>query len=153
MRRRVLLALGLAASPAVAQTRRASAEVWRDPHCGCCGGWVEHLRVEGFAVTDRIVPSVGPIRTMLRTPLDLLSCHAGRVDGWLAVEGHVPALAIRRALLERPVDVIGLAVPEMPVGTPGMEVPGRAPDVYDVIAWRNDGSHHPFMRFIGSRPI
>lgn len=150
--RRTLLfaACALAASPALAQ-RRERAEVWRDPYCGCCEGWVQHLRAEGFAVTDRIVPSVAPFRRMLGTPSDLLSCHAGRVAG-IAVEGHVPALAIRRVLAQRPEGVVGLAVPAMPVGSPGMEVPGQPPDLYDVIAWRADGTHAPFMRFRGGEP-
>jgi hypothetical protein len=148
--RRSLL-LAAAATPASAQ--RLTAEVWRDPQCGCCAGWVEHLRAEGFVVTDRVVPSVAPFRRMLGTPADLLSCHAARVGGWLAVEGHVPAPAIRRALAERSAGIVGLAVPEMPIGTPGMEVPGREPDTYDVIGWRADGAHAPFMRFVGARPI
>lgn len=145
------LFLVAAATPASAQ--RLTAEVWRDPQCGCCAGWVEHLRAEGFVVTDRVVPSVAPFRRMLGTPPDLLSCHAARVAGWLAVEGHVPAPAIRRALAERPAGIVGLAVPEMPIGTPGMEVPGGEPDTYDVIGWRAGGAHAPFMRFVGARPI
>lgn len=145
-------ALLLLASPAPAQ-RRERVEVWRDAHCGCCEDWVEYLRAEGFAVTDHVVPSVGAIRQRLGTPSDLLSCHAARVAGWLVVEGHVPALAIRRVLAERPAGVVGLAVPAMPIGSPGMEVPGQPDEVYDVIAWRADRSHAPFMRFHGRRPI
>ncbi|MBX9750741.1 MAG: DUF411 domain-containing protein [Roseococcus sp.] len=144
-------ATALLAAPAVAQ-RQEHVEVWRDPHCGCCAAWVEHLRTEGFGVTDRVVPSVAPFRRMLGTPADLLSCHAGRVAG-LVLEGHVPALAIRRALSDRPAGVIGLAVPAMPVGSPGMEVPGREPDTYDVVAWTADGRHRPFMRFVGARAV
>lgn len=152
---RRILGVGVAAlvasgRPAAAQ--RLQIEVWRDPSCGCCSGWVEHLRGEGFAVEDRVVPSVAPFRRMLGTPADLLSCHAGRVAG-LALEGHVPALAIRRALSERPAGVVGLAVPAMPVGSPGMEVPGREPDTYDVIAWTADGRHRPFMRFVGAHAV
>jgi hypothetical protein len=149
------LPLLVLASPALAQAA-PRAEAWRDPNCGCCGGWVEHLRAEGFAVTDRVVPSVGPYRRMLGTPGDLLSCHAARITAGgaaLAVEGHVPAHAIRRALAERPAEVVGIAVPAMPVGTPGMEVPGREPDTYDVVAWRADGSHFPWMRMRGARPV
>lgn len=149
-RRTLLLApLVIAAPPALAQ-RREAAEVWRDPHCGCCAGWVAHLRGEGFAVTDRVVASVAPFRRMLGTPSDLLSCHAARIAGWLAIEGHVPALAIRRALAERPHGVVGLAVPAMPIGTPGMEVPGQEPEIYDVIAWRADGSHFAWLRMRGA---
>lgn len=152
MRRRGLLVATFAtsAAPALAQ-RGARVEVWRDPNCGCCSGWVAHLRREGFAVDDRVVPSVAPFRRMLGTPADLLSCHAARVAG-LAIEGHVPALAIRRLLAERPAGVVGLAVPAMPIGSPGMEVPGQPPDTYDVIGWRADGTHEPFMRFVGAEP-
>lgn len=150
--RRTLLASGaFAALPVAAVAQRATrVSVWRDPYCGCCTGWVAHLRAEGFAVNDQVVPAVGPIRARLGTPADLLSCHAGEVEGF-ALEGHVPASAIRRLLAERPAGVRGLAVPEMPVGSPGMEVPGRAPDTYDVIAF-GDGPHRPFMRFTGGRP-
>jgi hypothetical protein len=131
-------------SPALTQSQEG-AEVWRDPNCGCCAGWVAHLREEGFAVTDRIVPSVTPFRRMLGTPSDLLSCHAARIAGWLKIEGHVPALA---ATLP---GVVGLAVPAMPIGTPGMEVPGHELEVYDVVAWRADGSHFAWLRMRGAK--
>lgn len=137
--------------PGGAMAHSLRVEVWRDPHCGCCGAWVKHLRDEGFTVDDRIVPSVASIRRMLGTPGDLLSCHAARVAGF-ALEGHVPALAVRRLLATRPEGIVGLAVPAMPIGSPGMEVPGQPPETYDVIAWRADGSHAPFMRFTGARP-
>ena len=111
MPRRVLLTAGLALSSA--QVLRAAplprVTVWRDPSCGCCAGWVAHLRAEGFAVDDKVVRSLDAVRLALGTPDDLLSCHAGAVDG-LALEGHVPADAIRRLLAERPVGVRGLAV-------------------------------------------
>lgn len=153
--RRTLPLFGLAVTPAAAQSA-PRVEAWRDPNCGCCSGWVDHLRAEGFAVTDRVVPSVAPYRRMLGTPGDLLSCHAGRIllgDVALAVEGHVPVYAIRRALFDRPVGVVGLAVPAMPIGTPGMEVPGRDPEVYEVIAWRASGSHMPWLRMRGAAPV
>ena len=150
--RRILMitSFSMIVGPARTQSRE-SAEVWRDPNCGCCAGWVAHLREEGFAVTDRIVPSVTPFRRMLGTPSDLLSCHAARIAGWLKIEGHVPALAIRRALAETLPGVVGLAVPAMPIGTPGMEVPGHEAEVYDVIAWRADGSHFAWLRMRGAK--
>lgn len=150
-RRTLLRLLPLAAltPPALAQ-RATRVSVWRDPTCGCCGGWVAHMRAEGFAVEDQVVPSVAPARRRLGTPADLLSCHAAEVEGFV-LEGHVPAAAIRRLLDERPEGVRGLAVPEMPVGTPGMEMPGGRVDTYDVIAF-GSGPHRPFMRFTGSRP-
>jgi hypothetical protein len=152
MIRRGLLATALVAAAGPAQAQRGErVEVWRDPNCGCCTGWVAHLRAAGFATEDRVVASVAPFRRMLGTPADLLSCHAARVAG-LGLEGHVPAQAIRRLIAERPAGVIGLAVPAMPIGSPGMEVPGRRPETYDVIAWRADGTHELFMRFVGAQP-
>ena len=126
--------------------------VWRDANCGCCGGWVAHMRAAGFPVQDNIVPSPAPARRMLGIPADLLSCHAAQVGGF-ALEGHVPALAVRRLLAERPAGVRGLAVPDMPLGSPGMEVPGQTPDTYDVIAFDRGQGRSTFMRFRGSEPI
>jgi len=150
MRRRpLLLALAALPLPAIAAAG-TPVTVWRDPSCGCCEGWVAHLRAEGFAVEDKVVGSVAAVRRMLGTPSDLLSCHAARVEGFV-LEGHVPALAIRRVLRERPAGIRGLAVPAMPIGAPGMEMPGQPEDSYDVIAF-GDGPHRPFMRFHGARP-
>jgi hypothetical protein len=146
----MLSGLALIASSPLAAQERPLLEVWRDPNCGCCSGWIAHMRAAGFAIQDRVMPELGPVRRVLGTPPDLLSCHAARVDG-LVLEGHVPAVAVRRALVERPPGVRGLAVPAMPVGSPGMEVPGHAPDEYDVIAF-GDGAHRPFMRFRGGEP-
>lgn len=151
-RRGLVLLLGSAAYGPSAAAQALVIEVWRDPYCGCCAGWSEHLRGAGFTVTDRVVPSVAPIRRMLGTPPDLLSCHAGRVAG-LAIEGHVPALAIRRLLDQRPTGVVGLAVPAMPIGTPGMETPGREAETFDVIAWSADGKHRPWLRMRGAETL
>jgi hypothetical protein len=144
--------LGLLPVPALAHHGEPArhARVWREPSCGCCAGWVAHLRAEGFTVDDQVVPSLAAVRRRLGTPADLLSCHAGEVGGF-ALEGHVPAAAIRRLLAQRPAGVRGLAVPEMPVGSPGMEVAGVAPDTYDVIAF-GTGPHRAFMRFRGTQP-
>ena len=158
--RRTMLA-GLAAlaipaprTPAEAgQVRTAlpSLSVWRDPYCGCCGAWVAHMRAAGFTVHDRIVASLAPIRQRLGTPSDLLSCHAAEIGGY-ALEGHVPALAVMRLLRERPAVLRGLAVPGMPIGSPGMESPGTPPERYDVIAFDAAGRHAVFMRFLGGDP-
>lgn len=147
------LSLPAVVAPAVSADAQAlRVEVWRDPNCGCCSGWVAHLRDEGFAVTDRVVPSVAPFRRALGTPADLLSCHAARVAG-VALEGHVPAHAIRRFLAERPAGFVGLSVPAMPIGTPGMEIPGQENEIYDVVAWRQDGTHAPWLRMRGALPV
>jgi hypothetical protein len=123
-------------------------EAWRDRSCGCCGGWVTHLKAEGFEVADRVVDAVGPYRQALGTPSDLISCHAGRV-GRYALEGHVPAVAIHRLLKEQPEGIAGLSVPAMPIGVPGMEMPGAEPSTYDVVAFRRDGTWSNWMRFRG----
>ncbi|PWS34359.1 metal-binding protein [Falsiroseomonas bella] len=152
--RRGLLTVGLAglAAPRVVRAEPLpKLQVWRDAGCGCCGGWVEHMRAAGFAVEDNVVRSVAAARRMLGTPADLLSCHAGLVGGFV-LEGHVPALAVKRLLAERPAGIRGLAVPEMPLGSPGMEVPGRAPDTYDLVAF-GEGPHRTFMRFRGGEPV
>lgn len=150
-RRWLLTVTGILAVPSMVQASQGPRlEVWRDPNCGCCGGWVAHMRREGFVVRDNVVPSVAPARRMLGTPPDLLSCHAARVEGFV-LEGHVPALAVRRLLATRPPGIRGLAVPAMPVGAPGMEVPGEPPDTYEVIAF-GDGAHRTFMQFRGGEP-
>lgn len=150
-RRWLLTVTGILAVPSMVQASQGPRlEVWRDPNCGCCGGWVAHMRREGFVVRDNVVPSVAPARRMLGTPPDLLSCHAARVEGFV-LEGHVPALAVRRLLATRPPGIRGLAVPAMPVGAPGMEVPGEPPDTYEVIAF-GDGAHQTFMQFRGGEP-
>ena len=155
LRRRSLLlaaaAPGLGAAwPGRAAPARPSVTVWRDAGCGCCLGWIEHLRAEGFAVEDQVTTALAPVRRMLGIPATLASCHAARVEGF-ALEGHVPAAAIRRLLAERPSGIRGLAVPGMPSGAPGMEVPGQPAERYDVIAFGSTPPR-PFMRFTGARP-
>ena len=149
-RRLLLMAAAVAAVPDSAPAAGRRLQVWRDPNCGCCGAWVEHMRAAGFRVEDNLVPSAAPARRMLGIPADLLSCHAASVGGF-ALEGHVPAPAVLRLLAERPAGVRGLAVPAMPIGSPGMEVPGRPDDAYDVVAFSADAPHRVFMRFRGAR--
>jgi hypothetical protein len=149
LRRHLLLACAATLSGTAQATEPVRVTVWRDPSCGCCRGWVAHLRAEGFTVDDQVTQTLGAVRQRLGTPADLLSCHAGAAEGF-AFEGHVPAAAIRRLLAERPAGVRGLAVPEMPMGSPGMEVPGQPADSYDVIAF-GEAPHRPYMRFHGAR--
>lgn len=151
MKRRLLLgAVAAIALPGAAPAAARRLQVWRDPNCGCCGGWVEHMRAAGFQVEDKQVASAAPARRMLGTPADLLSCHAAAVGDY-ALEGHVPASAVERLLAERPAGVRGLAVPGMPLGSPRMEVPGQPEDAYDVIAFADRAPHRVFMRFRGGR--
>jgi hypothetical protein len=110
------------------------------------------MRAAGFPIQDNVVCSVAAARRMLGTPSDLLSFHAGLVGGD-ALEGYVPVAAVTRLLAERPAGIRGLAVPGMPVGSPGMEVPGQAPDSYDVLAFDARGGRSMFMRFRGGTPV
>jgi hypothetical protein len=119
----------------------ASVTVFKDPNCGCCKVWVDHLRAHGFAVTTKDTSDInGPKRTA-RVPERLYSCHTAFVGGYV-VEGHIPAADIQRLLAEKP-KIAGIAVPGMPAGSPGMEM-GNRKDKYDVIAFTRDGTTRVF---------
>lgn len=124
--------------------------VTRDPNCGCCGSWVAHVRAAGFAVEVVEVADVGPLKARLGVPDALASCHTAEIGGYV-VEGHVPAEAIKRLLAERP-QATGLAVPGMPVGSPGMEMPGQTSDRYEVVIF-SAGRQNVFARYRGLQPI
>lgn len=111
--------------------------VYKTPTCGCCRAWVDHVREAGFDVEVHDMPDVQPVKQEHGLPGHLASCHTAIVDGYV-VEGHAPADVIRRMLAERP-QVAGIAVPGMPMGSPGMEVPGGRKDPYDIIAFTRDG--------------
>jgi len=130
----------LAQSPAIL--------VHKDPDCGCCAGWVRHLEDAGFTVMVEETADLEPVRKRLRVPADLAACHTAEVDGYV-LEGHVPAAAVRRLLEKRPT-AIGLAVPGMPAGSPGME--GGTPQRYDVVLFGANG-RQPFMRFVGTENV
>ncbi len=123
-------------------------EVWKTPTCGCCKMWVEHLEKEGFSVKANDVQQTAPIRTQLRIPDDMGSCHTGLIAGF-AIEGHVPASEIKRLLAE-PISlreqVIGLSVPGMPMGSPGMEM-GTKRDKFDVMLVLKSGSHRVYQSY------
>src|SRR5919202_4232644 len=109
--------------------------VYKSPSCGCCRKWVEHVKAHGFAVRAFDVDDLHEVKAAAGVPAALQSCHTAYV-GQYVVEGHVPADDIRRLLAERPA-VAGLAVPGMPVGSPGME--GGPSEHYDVIAFERSG--------------
>jgi hypothetical protein len=123
----------------------------KDPSCGCCGAWVDHIRRAGFQADVVETSGVNQIKMRLGVPPALASCHTAEVDGFV-VEGHVPASALKRLLVERPADARGLAVPGMPVGSPGMEVDGVEPDEYDVVLF-GQGGQRRFARFRGGREL
>lgn len=119
----------------------AQAVVYKSPSCGCCTGWVEHLRANGFRVEARNVSNVAAFKIRFGVPTSLGSCHTAVIDGYV-IEGHVPAGDIQRLLAERPA-ITGLAVPGMPAGSPGMSGP---PQPYDVISFENGGDLQVFAR-------
>lgn len=148
-RRRFIAAL-LAAPLATAVPVRAQSapriEVYKSPTCGCCNDWIDHLKANGFAVVAHDVGN-NAVRARLGLPSKYGSCHTAVVDGYV-IEGHVPAREIRRLLKERP-QAIGLAVPEMPFGSPGMDGPkyGNKVDPYDVLLVLRDGSARVYQSY------
>lgn len=130
-------------SPPAAEGADALVRVHKSPTCGCCTAWVGHLRDAGFRVEVEDTNDLPAVKREAGVPFDLQSCHTAVVEGYV-VEGHVPAEDVRRLLAERP-EVRGLAVPGMPVGSPGMEGPNPQP--YDVIAFREDGSREVFASY------
>ena len=149
MKRRQLLgaALLLPGLSAWALPERIVVEVWKDPSCGCCKDWVAVLQKAGLVV-NVFETGNNAMRTQLGIPAKLGSCHTARVAGY-ALEGHVPVREIQRLLREKP-KAIGLAVPGMPVGSPGMDGPvynGRK-DPYSVLLVQRDGSTSVYQSYI-----
>jgi hypothetical protein len=135
-----LLALVSAApTPVGAQAASPKLTVFKSPTCGCCAKWIEHMKKAGFDVTVNETPNVGEVKAEHHVPADVASCHTALVDGYI-IEGHVPADAVLRLLKERP-KVAGLAVPGMPIGSPGMEGDGSVVQHYDIVAFKRDGTH------------
>ncbi len=148
--RRDLMRVTAAAIAAVLAPRLAAAadapavEVWKSPTCGCCGKWIDHLKANGFAVIAHDVGNLAGWRERHGMPAKYASCHTARVGGY-TLEGHVPAADIKRLLGERP-QAVGLAVPGMPTGSPGMEV-DDVRDAYDVLLVLKDGGSRRFSRY------
>lgn len=149
-RRRLLSAgaalVGLSAGPALATVGATPLHVLKDPACGCCGAWIEIVEAAGFAVTTDLAAAPDLQRYKLDNgiPEVMASCHTAKVEGYM-LEGHVPVADIRRLLAERP-DAIGLAVPGMPWGAPGMG-PEAEREAYDVYLIHRDGSTSVFSHY------
>lgn len=124
----------LAASPLQEETL---VKVVRSPDCGCCGAWIDHLRESGFTVEETLSDDVDAFKNEHAVPQPLRSCHTALVEGYV-IEGHVPAESIQKLLAERP-QAIGLAVPGMPIGSPGMEM-GEQTEPFEVILWNASGT-------------
>jgi hypothetical protein len=122
--------------------------VHKDPTCGCCSGWVEHLQKAGFDTKVLDTRDLDAVKQRLGVPDDLAACHTAEIAGYV-IEGHVPAAALKRFLAEKP-SAAGLAVPGMPVGSPGME--GGRPEKYDAVLFGPKG-RRTYMSFIGEQSV
>ncbi len=148
------LVLGTAAFAALPAPARAGERprivATKDPSCGCCGAWVDHMRAAGFPVEVVEAADMTRVKARLGVPRELASCHTAEVAGYV-LEGHVPADAVLRLLAEKP-QAWGLAVPGMPVGSPGMEVEGAPPDTYEVVLF-GPGGRRAFARYRGAQAL
>ncbi len=127
----VFLAFSCSAG-ASAQTAKV-VEVWKDPFCGCCAKWIDQMKSAGFEMRVHDTQSLDAIKTRHGVPHRLRSCHTAKVDGYI-VEGHVPIADVQRLLNQKP-KVIGISVPGMPIGSPGMEVASGETEPYEVLTF------------------
>jgi hypothetical protein len=137
-RRNILVAITSLVVVAISSRSQSSGPlvtVFKTPTCGCCGKWVEHLKANGFTVKVQEVNDTSAYERQYRVPRSMVSCHTAVVNGY-TIEGHVPAAEIKRLLSERP-RVVGLAVPGMPVGSPGMDAAHS--DAYSVFVFDESG--------------
>ena len=132
-----ILSMLAATGVRVAAQKGPAVQVYKDPTCGCCSLWVEHLRKAGFSATVSDVEDIDAIKTKHGVPRQVRSCHTAIVGGYV-IEGHVPATDVQRLLKERPA-VAGIGVAGMPIGSPGMEVASVKPQPYDVLAFTKAG--------------
>jgi hypothetical protein len=148
--RRIILLSGVGAVMLLSRTAMSAwpmVTVHKDPNCGCCGGWVAHLETHGFQVKVIETTELNRVRARLGVPFDLQACHTAQVAGYL-IEGHVPATALEKFLREKPV-ALGLAVPGMPSGSPGMT---GDYEEYDVILFGKN-ERRVYSRYKGENPI
>lgn len=130
-------------SPIEAAPEKPTITVYKDPSCGCCKSWIEHLIKHGYRVDAKDTPAMTEIKRTLGVPDQLSACHTAVVNGYL-IEGHVPAADIARLLKEKP-KVAGLAVPGMPMGSPGME--GPRSQHYQVLSFDKTGKTKVFASY------
>lgn len=146
MKRHLLFKAALVGALTVHLSANAAApviEVYKSESCGCCSEWVKHLESNGFKVNAQNVANPSDYREKFGIPQELGSCHTGMVQGY-ALEGHVPASEIKKLLAEKP-KAQGLAVPAMPLGSPGMEGPRKDP--YDVMLVQGNGKHSVYKHY------
>ena len=139
----VLLAVLSVGTAGISYAQTAgTVDMYKSPYCGCCGKWAEHMTKAGFTVKAHEVEDVPAVRKKLGMPDKLGSCHTAKVGNYL-LEGHVPADDVKRLLKEKPT-ALGLAVPGMPAGSPGMDVPNSPP--YDALLVQKDGTTRVFSK-------
>ena len=125
-----------------AQERQTTVEVYKSPTCGGCSKWVDHLKAAGLTVRTTDTETVDQLKNKHGVLRQVRSCHTALFAGYV-IEGHVPVADVQRLLKERPA-IVGIGVPGMPIGSPGMEVPGVKPQAFNVIAFAKDGSTRVF---------
>ena len=119
----------------------AELTVFRSPTCGCCSLWIDHMEQAGFTVRDEVTEDMTAVKQEYRLPQNLASCHTTLADGYV-IEGHIPAADVQRLLAEKP-DIAGIAVPGMPIGSPGMES-GNYVEPYTVFSFTDTGETAAF---------
>lgn len=129
--------------PSVAVAPPDTVVVYKSPTCSCCSKWIEHLKQAGFKVEAHNESEMSVVKTRLGVPEELASCHTALINGYV-IEGHVPAEDIRQLLAKRP-KAVGIAVPGMPIGSPGMEVGDRV-DSYQTLLFDQEGKTSAFSR-------
>lgn len=140
----ILLGSGLFSAEAEVLTEPMTIEVYRSEGCGCCGKWLAHLKANKFNVIDHLLENVDSVKKRYSVSPELASCHTALINGYV-VEGHVPAADIMKLLAEKP-KVLGISVPGMPMGTPGMETGSNA-DAYDVLSFDQDKKTQVFNHY------
>jgi hypothetical protein len=138
----LVLALSLPGFAAAQDVNLPSVVVYKNPWCGCCAGWVKHMRDNGFTVAVNDVEDLDPIKASMKVPSDLQSCHTAKIANY-TIEGHVPSADILRLLDEKPVSR-GLSVPGMVAGSPGM---AEGDEPYQVVLFADDGSRSVFASY------
>ena len=134
--------VGCLATMTAQRSQAASVEVYKSPTCGCCSKWVDHLKAAGLTVRTTDTEAVDELKNKHGVPKQVRSCHTALVGGYV-IEGHVPVADVQRLLKERPA-IVGIGVPGMPIGSPGMEVAGMKPQPYDTLAFDKDGQTRVF---------
>ena len=149
--KKTILGFALFSALASAVLGGETIEVYKSPDCVCCGKWGEIMKKSGFEIVEHKTNAIIETKNKYGVPPELSSCHTGIVGDY-AIEGHVPAEEIKALLAAKPADVVGISVPGMPLGSPGMEQGGIAED-YDVIAFKKDGTSEVFASYKNGKKV